>query len=227
MRNDVYTKFYGPAPVDTVEIMRYAGMRPDADELYSLLSECLEEAEGKFVQRICFAEFPVKEIDGGLDLGFTETRSSDLMKNLRGCGSIVLFAGTVGMEIDRLIARYAKISPAKALMFQAIGGERIESLCDVFNADVTEKIRMEGMSTRPRFSPGYGDFPLMVQKDIFRALDCPRKIGVTLNDSLLMSPSKSVTALIGVTNNNQNNKNRAKDGCEVCGLEDCSYRRSK
>lgn len=51
---------------------------------------------------------------------------------------------------------------------------------------------------KPRFSAGYGDLPLEVQKDIFRVLDCPRKIGLTLNDSLLMSPTKSVTAIVGI-----------------------------
>lgn len=55
------------------------------------------------------------------------------------------------------------------------------------------------MYTRPRFSPGYGDLPINMQKDIFAALDCPRKIGLSLNESLLMSPSKSVTAIIGVS----------------------------
>ena len=53
------------------------------------------------------------------------------------------------------------------------------------------------MFFKPRFSPGYGDLSLEVQKEIFSLLDCPRKIGVSLGDSLLMTPSKSVTAIIG------------------------------
>ena len=50
---------------------------------------------------------------------------------------------------------------------------------------------------RPRFSPGYGDFPLTAQRDIFAILDCPKRIGLSLNQSLLLSPTKSVTAVIG------------------------------
>ena len=58
-------------------------------------------------------------------------------------------------------------------------------------------IRDSGLAVRPRFSPGYGDLPLALQREVFAALDCPRRIGLTLSDSLLMSPTKSVTALIG------------------------------
>ena len=77
---------------------------------------------------------------------------------------------------------------------QAIGAERIEALCDCFEADV----RGEYGSIRSRFSPGYGDLSLDFQNDLFRVLDCQRTIGLVLNESMLMSPSKSVTAIIGV-----------------------------
>ena len=80
------------------------------------------------------------------------------------------------------------------MFFQAIGAERIESLCDAFCAER----EAEGLRLRPRFSPGYGDLPLELQRDLFRGLDCSRKIGLTLNESLLMSPSKSVTAIAGI-----------------------------
>ena len=54
------------------------------------------------------------------------------------------------------------------------------------------------VDTRPRFSPGYGDVPLDAQRDIFSALDISKNLSVYLNDSLLMSPSKSVTAFVGI-----------------------------
>ena len=74
---------------------------------------------------------------------------------------------------------------------------------------------------KPRFSPGYGDLSLEMQRDIFRVLDCPRKIGLTLNESLLMSPSKSVTAIIGISGEEyQQEKNK----CGVCQNSDCAFR---
>ena len=82
------------------------------------------------------------------------------------------------------------------------------------------------MCIRDRFSPGYGDLSLALQKDIFAVLDCPRKIGITLNESLLMSPSKSVTAIIGVCDEKPecaDNENK----CESCTKQDCAYRREE
>ena len=107
-------------------------------------------------------------------------------------------------------------------MLQAVGAERIEALCDLFNGEITEKKRAEGLYTRPRFSPGYGDLPLELQKDIFDVLDCPRQIGLTLNQSLLMSPSKSVTAIIGV---GADGGCVHAAGCAACGKTDCTFRR--
>ena len=178
----VYTKTYDAPPVDRREILRYAGVRGDAPEIEALLDECLKEAEGKLTYKVCYGGFPVSFFDS--------VDSKDLKKVLEGCSGVILFAATVGIGIDRLIARYASVSPTKSLLFQAIGAERIEALCDEFNSEF-------GGS---RFSPGYGDLPLQFQKEIFKVLDCPKRIGLTLNASMLMSPSKSVTAMIGVKN---------------------------
>ena len=103
-------------------------------------------------------------------------------------------------------------------MLQAIGAERIESLCNVFE---NELIR-QGHELGTRFSPGYGDLPLELQKDIFAALDCPKQIGVSLNDSMLMSPSKSVSAIIGL---NGEASERCMHNCALCTLTNCLYRR--
>ncbi len=181
----IYTKTFDAPPVDRREILRYAGVRGNAPEIESLLEECLKEAEDKLTYQVCYSDFPLEFNEYTTNLGFAETNSKALRKSLDGCQSIILFAATVGIGIDRLIARYAVLSPTKSLLFQAIGAERVEALCDAF-------------SPLPRFSPGYGDLPLELQRDIFAALDCPRRIALSLNESLLMSPSKSVTAIIGV-----------------------------
>lgn len=188
----VYTRRYAPPPWRQGEILRYAGVRGEAPELAAPLEECLREAEGVLDYRIAYCK-----MDARAALDWLRTPSADLQKNLAGCDHVVLFAATVGIGIDRLIARYAPLSPTKALLFQAIGAERIESLCDTFQGEIAAEMVQSGRKTRPRFSPGYGDFPLEAQKDIFTLLDCPRRIGLTLNESLLMSPSKSVTAIIG------------------------------
>lgn len=189
----VYTKIYDAPPVDRREILRYAGIRAKAPAVEEVLDLCLAQIKDKLTYKVCYGEFPVFFKEDSIDLGFAETESTALRKHLIGCDRIIIFAATVGIEIDRMIARYASLSPTKSLLFQAIGAERIEALCDTFNSEY-------GGS---RFSPGYGDLPLEFQKEIFSALDCPRKIGLSLNESMLMSPSKSVTAIIGVKNGYQ------------------------
>ncbi|MBQ8249872.1 MAG: Vitamin B12 dependent methionine synthase activation subunit [Clostridia bacterium] len=194
----VYTKTYEAPPIDKGEILRYSGACGNVPEIDALTRECLAELDGVLTYKACFRIFDVSADGTMLDLGFTRTDSAALSKNLHGCDRIVVFAATVGIGLDRLIARYSRISPSKALVFQAIGAERIEALCDAFCAEVNELAREKGCSVRPRFSPGYGDLELSLQRDIFSVLDCSRKIGLTLNESLLMSPTKSVTAIIGI-----------------------------
>ena len=198
MQTTVFVQSYPPLPFDRSAILRYAGARESTPELNALLDECLVEAEKAFVGKICYCQMPISFADGVTDLAFTKTTSKDLARNLAGCDRAVVFAATVGIGIDRLIAKYTSLSPAKALLLQAIGTERIESLCDRFNEEIREKAKAEACNTRPRFSPGYGDLPLSLQQDVFSLLGCSAKIGLSLNQSLLMSPTKSVTAIIGL-----------------------------
>lgn len=194
---------YSAPPWDRTEILRYAGVRGDAPEVDLLLEECLREVEDRLTYKVCFREFDVTAVENGLNLGFMKTSSETVKKRLVGCNRVVVFAATVGIEVDRLIVRYSTLSPTKALLLQAIGAERIESLCERFSEELAAQKAKEGVRTSSRFSPGYGDFPLETQKDIFAVLECSKRMGLTLNESLLMSPSKSVTALIGLTRNDQ------------------------
>ena len=193
----VEVKTYAPPPVKREEIGRYGGMGVD-EQTQALLDECLSEALPRLTYRVCWAVFPLATAAGALDLGFARTDSAALGRWFKDCDEVAVFAATVGLEFDRLLARYGRLSPAKALLLDAVGTERVESLCDVFCADLAAQAAEEGKETTRRFSPGYGDLPLSLQRDIFRVLDPARRIGLTLNDSLLMSPSKSVTALIGL-----------------------------
>ena len=195
----VYTRIYDAPPVNQKEILRYAGAKQTSPELEVLISECLDEISHRLTYKVCYAEFDVKFYEDSIDLGFMISNSRDLRKNLSGCSKVVLFAATVGIEVDRLIARYAALSPTKSLIFDAIGAERIESLCDTFNKEIASLSAAIGKSSRPRFSAGYGDFPIEAQREIFAALACSSKIGLSLGSNLLMSPSKSVTAIIGIS----------------------------
>lgn len=188
-------EFIAP-PVNRREILRYAGVRGEADPtLSALLDACLGEMAAGLCYRVCYAEVPVAAVDAQLDLGAFRTKSADLAKCLAGCDKAILFVATVGPLPDRMVARYGTVAPTRALLCQAIGAERIEALCDAFSAAAEKE---HGAVLRPRFSPGYGDLSLTVQGNIFRVLEPARRIGVSLTDGLLMAPTKSVTAIIGI-----------------------------
>ena len=231
------------------EILRYAGCRTEEEELVRLMRTCLLEAEEAEALngQLCYTELPVtmREVSSGQELwGATLpsvngmicnfdsffVNSEQLAKNLQGCNKVLLLAATAGVGMDRLIGKYGRLAPSKALMFQAIGAELIEAVCDAFCEEYEKE---HNCSLRPRFSPGYPDLSLEVQKDIFSVLQPARRIGLTLNDSLLMSPSKSVTAFAGITDCDEKSgtqglsgyeKDEVRNKCGSCKKKDCVYR---
>ena len=190
----VITKTYPAPSFDEREIWRYAGCKEVNEDLRRLLLECIAEIKEKLTYRLCYCELSFQEKNGLCDFGNFSLQSHSLAKTLQGSQRVLLFSATVGIDVDRLITKYGKVSPTKALLFQAIGTERIEALCDEF----CNEWKVRGYVTTPRFSAGYGDLPLQSQKIILSVLESYKKIGVGLNESFLMSPSKSVTAFFGI-----------------------------
>ena len=194
MSGAVCTRTYGEPPFNVEMAMRFAGCRTSDEDVRNLVMSCAQQALPELSYRVCYRVFPITVREDGVTFPFGSVDSHSLADHLQGCGPAVLFGATVGLGLDRLLFRVGHTSPARGVCLQAIGAERIEALCDCFEADV----RGEYGSIRSRFSPGYGDLSLDFQNDLFRVLDCQRTIGLVLNESMLMSPSKSVTAIIGV-----------------------------
>lgn len=213
----ILSKTYSEPTFCEKEILRYAGCKEADSEISALLKACINEVKNKLTYKVCYRELSVT-IDGDVcDFEAFRLQSKNLAANLKDCKNVIVFAATIGVEIDRLIAKYGRISPSKALMLQAIGAERIEALCDTFCTDLAREYNQR---LKPRFSSGYGDLPLSAQKDIFAVLTPEKRIGLTLNSSLLMSPSKSVTAFVGLGGNEKQIQNK----CSACNRSDCAFR---
>jgi cobalamin-dependent methionine synthase I len=129
------------------------------------------------------------------DLGALTVRSRDLAAHLAGCKRVILFAATAGALIDREIQKYSHLSPHRAYELQGAGTRVIERFCDALCEQFAKE---QSCTLRTRFSPGYGDLSLEVQREVFRVLDPAGHIGLCLSDSCVMTPSKSVTAFVGV-----------------------------
>ncbi len=228
--------------VSRKEIWRYLGysrIRPDS-RVDGVIDSCLEELLQAAEPRAVWRDFALRsgedgslavvrpELDGlgqEQELVEMEIRSRSLSRNLEGCGRVYLMAATLGPGPDRLVRRAQIVHLSHTVFYQAIGAALIEEWCDEVNREIIREGRERGLYARPRFSPGYGDLPLELQKDFMRILRMQKEIGVTLTDSLLMTPAKSVTALIGMSETEQA---CPVHGCAACPMGgDCAYRREE
>jgi len=211
--------------INRKEINRYLGYQhivPD-ENVNQLIDECIVDVNKVSAPQHTYKRFPLK-IDGDLiTIESLQFNSKNLSKNLQGCDEIILFAATLGMDVDRTLARYSKINVSKALIFQSTAAAAIEGYCNELNENLRQQIASEGFFLRPRFSPGYGDVPLSIQKDFLNLINALRTTGIILTEGDLMIPEKSVTAFIGIS---KTNTSCHSEGCEACGKVDCSYRRN-
>lgn len=218
-----YRSYYPRLRFPPKQALRYLGYRSAEPEREVLaeLERVRAEVERAMTPAVCYVRVPVAEEGEELVLSLVRTKSEGLKRNLSGCGEAVLFAATIGMGADRVLSRYARVDPLREAMAQAIGAAYAEELCDEFCRDLAKECAP--LYPRPRFSPGYGDFPLSAQRQFFALLSPEREIGITLNDSLLMSPTKSVTAVVGLSKT----PCRPNARCADCERTDCVYRASE
>ena len=184
------------------EAVRYLGFGRNAadDRTLTLIRSCFTELEHMAGPRyICrIFEMEMTE-DGKIGIGRLKIESRSLSRNLKGCDRIVLFGATLGAETDRLLNRTSLTDMAKAVVMQACAAAFLEEYCDECQMKIGEELEKEGRYLRPRFSPGYGDFDIRYQEPLMRMLDCAKTIGLTMTENYMMTPTKSVTAVIGAS----------------------------
>lgn len=211
---------------DYKEVCRYLGYRGGAHPegaAEEALSLCIRRVESIAQPRSVSRRAPLTVLaDGALQLGDLTVRSSRLAAHLADCEEILFFAATLGAEVDRLIYRDAAEHISRAAMEQAAAAALIESYCDQICDQLDREARKEGFFLRSRFSPGYGDFPISFQQDITRILLTPSRIGLTVTDSMLLAPMKSVTAVIGMA---RTPAPCPASRCEHCSDTTCVFRR--
>ncbi|MBO4449753.1 MAG: Vitamin B12 dependent methionine synthase activation subunit [Clostridiales bacterium] len=210
------------------EVRRYMGYRgpveasPETDAMVKKAVGYLEkECSPKHVSK----EFPVSVDGTSVQIAGIKIESRALARNLTGCTCCVLFAATAGPACDMLVKRAAVTSSAYASCCQAAGAAAIEAYCDLINDKIKNEYEAKGLFARSRFSPGYGDLALSHQKDWFRLLDVTKNTGIELTDSLLMVPTKSVTAVIGFS---PDKLPCIRQGCEACTMSaSCAFSRKE
>ena len=208
---------------EAVRYLGYGNHAVDEDTLGLIeasFSELSETAKKRIVYRIFELQTPDDE---QVIIGNYLVKSRNLARNLQGCEKVVLLGATLGAGVDLLLRRYALTEVARAAVMQSCASADLEEYLDEWQEGFKKKMAKEGWYLRPRFSPGYGDFSILCQEQILRMLDAAKRIGLTMTDSYMLTPTKSVTALIGL---GRENTLCGKGGCEECEKTDCVYRRS-
>ena len=169
-------------------------LKTDRNFEHSVVDLCIEEFNKVARYGYAYVTVPVEFVrENVCDLGFGNIESTNLYNVLKGCKTAIILAVTTGIDVDRLLNKYSVISASKHFITDAVASAAAESFCDYMD-DMLRK-----NSAKPhRFSPGYGDLALEIQPQLLGMLNASKNIGITINKSLLMTPVKSITAIMGV-----------------------------
>ncbi len=205
------------------EVWRYLGYGGNAPqpEEQQKIEAVIAQLERTVTPRHIYLEKPCCVEKGGVEIEGIRFSSALLARNLAGCQGVILMAATLGAEADLQVRRYQARSMAEAAIAQAVCAELLECYLDGVCQEIAGEKEKAGLFLRPRYSPGYGDLALEAQRDFFALLDCRRRLGVSLTDGNMMTPTKSVTAFIGLSHTCRRGE---KSGCQACGKQDCAFR---
>ena len=188
---------YGTVPAENIVINRNElaqRLKTDRGFEHSVVDVCIEEfnkvVDYRYVYNCVSVVFKGDHV---CNLGFGDIASKNLCDVLRGCKNALILAITTGIGVDRLLNRLSVTSAAKHFITDAVASAAAESFCDYMD----DMLRID-VDKPHRFSPGYGDLPLEIQPDLLGVLNASKNAGITINNSLLMTPVKSITAIMGV-----------------------------
>ncbi|MBQ9021088.1 MAG: vitamin B12 dependent methionine synthase [Eggerthellaceae bacterium] len=167
--------------------------------------------------------FPLQETDEGLALVGTVLvlTGDDIRTHLHGAKYCAVMAATCGLANERELQIQSAKGTVEALAFDAAGSALAETTASACNAAIVEDAHEQGLFCNWRYSPGYGDLPLSLQPQILRILEAEKLLGITTTPAHLMVPTKSVTALVGLFDQPQ----EQRKSCQGCSLfQECTLR---
>ena len=215
--------------VEKSEVLRYLGHNGQEidNDLNSKIYQCIKETKNEIDTKYVYQIYDIKKDLNLNTVQFENTnlilKSKDISELLRDCDKCVLMCATLGFNIEKNIRRYSYNNLTKGIIIDACATTSIEEVCDLVQDSILDKVAKEEKSLTMRYSPGYGDLDISANRDILNVLDAHRKIGVTVTNTGIMIPRKSVVALIGITNEKIG---KVKRTCENCSNRfNCEYRR--
>ena len=207
------------------EVLRYMGCPPEKADasLLAQVEACARELLEAVRPRWSYRVAKIAPEEGGVRLeGGLLLPGADLKAHLAGCGRAVLFCATLGAETDGLIRRAERLDMGRALALDCCASAAVEEVCDQIEEELQGKF--PGCFFPFRYSPGYGDLPLELQGPLLDLLDAPRRVGLCASANHILTPRKSVTAILGVADGEIERKNRSCLGCPA--RDGCQYRKA-
>lgn len=211
--------------LDLSEVLRYMGCPADQADaaLVATVKRCAQDLVQTARPRWTYRAFPISLEEGGVRLSTgLLLPGRDLLTHLTGCHQVVVFCATLSPQVDSLIRQAESRDMLRALALDCCATAAVEQVCDQIETFIHEGY--PGCYFPFRYSPGYGDLPLSLQGQLLALLDAPRKIGLCASTTHILTPRKSVTALIGVSNTPVTDAKRSCLSCPAGGH--CQYRKA-
>lgn len=184
------------------EVLRYLGSggRPAGEDLAQLIKDCLAEIGDLTREKYTFGLFDLTREGGQLGVKNTTLKllGRSIAQHLQHSEQVAIMAVTLGLAVDKKIAHYAQFNLTRGLVLDACASAAVEALCAQVESEIKALAARQGFNITRRYSPGYGDFPLESQAPIVSILNAYRQLGLTVTESSLLIPRKSVTALMGL-----------------------------
>ena len=216
---------YRPAlpVVDAKETRRYAGLSKAEFDEAAITAAC-EECAVLAAPRVQWEKY---DYDCTANIVCAEPpfimEGNSIRKHLAGTECVIFLAATIGKEVEEAVARHFNEGLyAHSVLLDAAATSAVEQACDACEAMLRPQLAKEGFAMRWRFSPGYGDWDIHAQPELLR-LSHADVIGISLTESLMLCPRKSVTAVIGLIKRGGGSENLPK-GCAACPKLDCPSR---
>ncbi len=201
--------------------MRYGKNKPD-NQIQEIIDNCEKELLNSITPAYYYSIFNINHEPNKVTLENCNLSliGEDISNHLKDCDKAILFCATLSHGPDKLIRINQVRDMTKSIIIDALASAAIEQICDLIQEEIKE--RFPSLYQTWRFSPGYGDLPLDIQKEFINVLSATKRAGISSTNTNMLIPSKSVTAIIGLS---ENIIPKQKRGCQVCSLrETCVYR---
>lgn len=222
--------FINNIDINENEVLRYLEYKGQniSDNLKKTIDECIKITKEKINPRYVLRVYTILRENSNtheicIKGSNLKLNSKDLYDLLDDCNECIIMSVTLGLDVEKEIKKYSYLELTKSIIIDACATTAIEEACDLIQNNMEEELNNQGKYITMRYSPGYGDLSIEANKEIINVLNSTKEIGLTITESGIMIPRKSVVAIIGITSSRED---KVKKSCLNClNYETCKYKK--